>query len=133
MKKTFIAGIILLSACGSVKRSPSQDAILRSMNTVESLRVDASIQANSKQEYSLVARYNPGKCDCPQFEIFAYGEWQRAPFSGEKSALLASRNFANAGTDTMKRVNIRGRFSGEKEAAPNGVIYETFQLSKFEY
>lgn len=133
MKTVFILGLTLLGGCNSATRSPSQNAILLSMNTVESKRLNASERANSKDEYSLWARYNPGKCDCPKYEIFAFGEWRRSQFSGTQSALLASQKFANSNNDRMKRVKINGRFSGKKEAAPNGVIYETFRLSKFKY
>jgi len=100
-------------------------------NTLTSTRLKAGEKVNSKKEYRLKARVNSAPCDCPDYEVFVFGEWRRTQFVGKESVLMAIQEYARDNPNTLKLIDIKGRFSGKEEAAPNGVIYESFLLTAF--
>ncbi len=130
MKTLFLIALTCLVACTAIDPLPNQTAILRSMNTFESVRLKSSKKANSENDFALLARNNPTGCECPRFEIYAYGEWIRTPFTGKKEVLNAVQRYTKS---DLKTIKIRGRFSGKNRTSPNGVLYESFELIEFDY
>lgn len=114
MARTMLATTVLLlaTACGG-KQTPHELATMRVARGVE---VAASAPSGPA---TLAVRYNPvDRCDCPEFEVFAYGGWTRA-FIAPEERVAALRHEAHA--------EVRGEFTARR-VAPNGVRYRVLQL-----
>lgn len=105
---------LALAGCRNSRIAPMDLASERVATGVDR-GADAS---NDGRVVALKVRYNPAPCECPAYEIFAYGHWLRAFIDIETSALDTLRT-----ADTLAIATINGVIGEEGRVAPNGVEY----------
>lgn len=111
-------GVLLLCCvgCGG-KQSPNEAAPERVARAV-----DVASQHNGGV-HQLHVRYNPvAACECPEFEVFAYGGWMRVFVAPTAQVTALTQG------DPLAQQRIRGELQQTRLAA-NGVRYRVLQVT----
>ena len=123
-----LALMIFSGACATPE--PHQRALRRSQDLVSS-GVRAGLQASDTAEsLQIQARYNPCRCDAPDFELRLRGRWQRHILNGDPAlleALQAEALRSLESSDSLHFWYLQGSFRGTRRDA-SGVEYPLFRL-----
>ncbi len=91
----------------------------------ESIRT--GVRTTSRQgPFLLPVRYNPAECDCPEYEIYAYGRWVRVFVDSHGEARDALARLRDG--EILATARLRGRISPELRTAESRVRYPVFLL-----
>lgn len=129
-----IAAFVLfgLLGCGgpeirnSAPLSPP-DAALSAAQLAVAAGLDAASRAEEEVErVSFELRYNPARCDCPQWEFLFRGRWTRAGLQPEEEATLESllsQGRADEGGGLFPTYSILGTLAPTSIVAETGMRY----------
>ena len=126
-----IALLGLSSACATPE--PYERALRRSQDLVSS-GVRAGLHASDTADsLQIQARYNPCRCEAPDFELRLRGRWQRHLLNGDPALLeeleQAAQQSHEAG-DSLRFWYLQGTFRGTRRD-PSGIEYPLFRLESF--
>jgi hypothetical protein len=110
----------LLVGCKSATPQPMTD---RAATGVERSISRAHRAAGKVGPVELAVRFNPARCSCPDFEVYAYDGWVRA-FIEHAPQVDTLR-----GGDPLAQVSVVGQFEDDVRRAPNGVAYPVLVCS----
>ena len=110
--------------------SPMEGAVERATRERIEASAEAFERAESLPSYDLVARYNPGRCGAPDFEVYARGAWRRAALTGrdETSAVALEQWRQSALKEPMLRLSVTGRWDERVWTTPEGAQWPVFEV-----
>ncbi len=109
--------VLLAALCLAACRSGATPHDLATQRVHQGLTrgYDAS---NAVGPATLQVRYNPAPCECPPYEVFAYGGWTRTFVEPATAELDALR-----GGEPLSVITVTATIDLRKRAAENGVMY----------
>ena len=142
MRRALILVVLLIvSATGCrtapPSKTPSPD-VSQAIPVLRSIFDEALVSAAGAQRRSVfearrtfVMRFNQASCECPPFEVYLEGEWQRyylqslVEVEGSQSALDGLMEEAQRQADASRwpLYQIRGRLTGDSRASANDIEY----------
>ena len=128
-----VFALLVVGLCGCPARTEvakTQSAFSRTKKEIRDGVGRAYVATEDVDQYKTVVRYNPARCACPPFEIFAYGRWVRVIFDGDERAMngLAEYQTREKRTPSLSTYTVRGRFASKMTPGENNVLYRTFLL-----
>lgn len=132
-----VLGAILGTSCAN--QSESQEKSPPSVRARETCRsamhesIDEAFEyAENSGPFVLTVRYNPARCDGPDFEVRAHGVWTRAYLDGKRAVRSEIQNYRESTDHSIGSVvRIEGDFRG-KRRAETGRKYPMFWVEAFE-
>ena len=109
-----LLALLMCSACRTHRVGPYELAETRVHEGV----TKAGTTADRQGPADLRVRFNPAPCECPPFEVFAYGRWMRAFVDAQSPALEGLR----AG-EPLAVATLLLQLQPKRRAAENGVLY----------
>ena len=133
-----VAIVLLVAGCASgggstEKPSPSEKALRASQKRVVRSLEDAFERSEKLDDYTVRARYNPPKCDGPDFEVFAHGKWTRA-YLDAKSELQEKIEGLKPDDEMVgggEAITFRGEWNGMRKAE-TGLEFPVFWVVAIE-
>lgn len=124
------AAVVAALLVGCSTATPQQRAVDRGVSTVDSAVQSATTWPDRADEIEVRGRYNPCRCPAPDFEVYAYGGWNRVILDGSREMLQELRAEAEALDETPGLVffRLRGQFDGTAEFDSTGWDYDRFQV-----
>ena len=126
----FLAIAVLLTASACATAEPLDRALSRSQQTVAT-GVQRGLQASDQADHLRIAvRYNPCRCDAPDFELRIRGQWRRHLLNGDDELLQELNALALASLDESNPLQtwyLTGRVRGTRRHT-NGAEYPIFRL-----
>jgi hypothetical protein len=118
-----------MSSLGCATGDPGQRSVEKSMSAVSSSVQAGTRASDASPELSIRARYNPCRCDAPDYELQVRGEWHRYLLGGDEDTLSEFRQISeeSKGLDIFR---LRGQFSGT-DVYETGVSYPYFVVDSF--
>ena len=110
--------------------TPVERAFLASTSRMSESVVAAVEESEEQEPFTLRARYNPGRCGAPDFEVFARGVWVRSALvarSQELGGVIASFQ-ESAGQNVGAFIWVTGDFARRAVVAANGVEWPAFEV-----
>ena len=126
-----LASTALMVGCSSTPEIPPDELALgASQDVIQSGLIAGDEESNQQDLYTVTARYNPSRCDCPPFEIFAYGRWLRVYFEGSIRETRVIEDFARKSQEGSagKYLRLRGRLTQESQRSKRNTIHPVFEL-----
>lgn len=77
--------------------------------------------------YTVQARYNPARCDCPDFEFLLRGTWVRAWPAGAEPAVRRLQGLARQNTPGIQYVSVRGHLTDTVKRSDDNVEFPVFE------
>lgn len=71
-------------------------------------------------------RYNPARCECPDYEVFLYGGWKRVFLTGPLNTVSELQNRMTSKSLEIARVS--GRLTDATRLSRENVRFEVFEL-----
>ena len=126
---TLLLGMMLVGCSGAPDKSPLQESLDLTRSRVDSGFENANDAAEGLDAYTVQLRYNPARCDCPDYEVEVYGRWVRAFVTGPPTLLNNLERFAEDVAQGQRRsdLEVKGRMAGERKAATR-VVFPEFEL-----
>lgn len=113
---------------------PLERSLSRSRNVVSS-GVQAGLQASDNADsLRIQARYNPCRCDAPDFELRVRGRWERYVLNGDPALLeelQAAALLSIENDDPLRFWYLEGAFRGTRKH-PSGGEYPLFRLESIQ-
>ena len=133
LQKLIVMGLLFVSvgcstptATTTRKEDPSEEAVDESRQRVTRSLDRAFKASEAADSYTVFARYNPPRCDGPDFEIRAHGKWTRVYLEGKSNQEETIADFAEK-KEAWRLLEVEGRFSG-KRRAETGLKYRVFDV-----
>lgn len=125
-----ILGLLASIGCASAPELPkdvraSRAATVRVQASVES----ADEEAGALDAYEISVRYNPARCDCPDFEVEVYGGWQRAYIVAPPRVETRLEEFRKS-SDSLRELALNGRLTTTTRRAETGVDFPVFEVEE---
>lgn len=116
MRALLLAGAMSCAVigCRTTKTPPVDAAAAR----VDQALTRGTDEAGEVGPIELRVRHNPAPCECPPYEVYAYGRWMRAFIDGTSAAVSALQN-----ADPLATATVVGVVEPSPRAAENGVTY----------
>lgn len=126
----FILAWLALSGCASAPAPPP--AVLA--GEAAETRIERSIEladedVNGLEAYDVPIRYNPARCDCPDFEVEVFGRWQRAYIVAPVQTRTRLDDFAES-EQSLAELTVRGRMTTTTRRAESRVSYPVFEVEE---
>lgn len=115
-----LAAVCVLAGCRTGKGDPVDVATIR----VEQALMKSVKTSTQSGPAELRVRYNPAPCDCPPYEVFAYGRWMRAFIDGDSPAVAALQN-----ADALATATLVGVLESQPRPGDNGVMYAVVTMN----
>lgn len=128
-----------LSGAGCANPSASQEKSPPEVRAREACRsaihesIDEAFEyAEDSGPFVLAVRYNPARCDGPDFEVRAHGIWTRAYLDGKRAVRSEIQTYRDSSDHSIDSVvRIEGDFRG-KRRAETGRKYPLFWVDAFD-
>ena len=123
----FVAAIATLvaSACaGNGAMTPLQAAHAAGGSAVAEGVVDGRRASANQPHFTVPVRYNPADCECPEWEVYAYGKWMRVYVQGRPEAVAALEGLRSS--DPLSLGTVNGRFDDRPLFSRRNVRYPVF-------
>lgn len=128
--------VLSLTGCPKADRMPQETPIERALYAAKTSTAKAQYKGESLSEkqkvYRVRLRHNTGRCEAPDYEIFAYGRWTRLFLEVDEGS---TRDFIEAfATDQRKPSTLKstlwvqGNWSDESYTSPRGVSWPIFSV-----
>lgn len=119
---------VFLVGCASTPDLPPSVAAQRAGQKA----INRGVEAGSEEVidlgvYTVQARYNPARCDCPDFEFLLRGTWIRAWTAGAEPALRRLQGLARQNTPGIQYVSVRGRLTDIMKRSDDNVEFPVFE------
>ncbi len=127
-----ILALLATSGCGGpeirnrVPLSPAESALSTAQLEVASALEAAALAEEDVERVSFAVRYNPARCDCPQWEVMFRGRWTRAGLESEEESTLESllsRGVADEEGGLFPTYSIVGTLAPTSILAETGMRY----------
>ncbi len=127
---------VLASVCGAacvtsapVRHVPPRERAMEvSRVRVESASREAAVVSEQEVSYALRLRQNPGRCGAPEFEVRAYGRWERVWLEASTDALAEELEAwgaeASVGEERVEQV----KFTRETRADARGAVWSVLSV-----
>lgn len=142
IQRTGLALLLLLTGCTradssqppTLERPPLERAMAQAALALTRAGEAALVESDTLRSYTLRLRFNPGRCDAPDYEIFAHGGWQRAAITAEEEAALAKlRDYQAQLTDSpFAELEVTGGWDERVWTTPRGVEWPVFLVQRVE-
>jgi len=113
--------------------SPKERAVRAGHQKIRGGVRQAFEETESSTSYTLPARYNPPRCEGPDFEVFAHGRWNRVFLdTGDtlRDTLESFETDEQAVNDTQP-IQFEGTWRGSR-TTDNGLEYPVFRVTSIE-
>ena len=127
--RTFLC-FALLTGCASTPEVPplvaatgaGVSAVSKSVRAAEDETLEVGV-------FDVEVRYNPARCDCPDFEFKLRDAWVRAWAVGPEPALRRLQSLARQSRDSpgIQFVTVRGRLSDNVRRTDDNVLFPIFE------
>lgn len=121
---SFVAVAVLLAGCATNRLTPVDAARAAVGDTI----ADAERRSSNQSEFTVLIRYNPADCECPDWEVYAWGRWVRAYVQGRPEALAPLESLRNS-QDPVARASITGTLDERARLSRRNVRYPVFLVS----
>ena len=131
MKRLIIISVSLLCGCPSGPQLAPEAAVLaQSVKHVHQGQAAGFDEADSADAYNVNARFNPARCDCPDFEFEIYGRWVRAYPAGSANVMATLQRFSErvASEDEVSDIVVTGRTTGSTKPSKRNIEYPVFEI-----
>ena len=124
-----LAGLTL-AGCASAPETPPGELASRAATSRLASGIElAGEEANGLEAYDVPVRFNPARCDCPDFEVEVYGGWQRAYIVAPPPTRTRLDGFAQSG-QPLAELTVRGRLTATMRRAETRVSYPVFEVEE---
>lgn len=122
--------IPLLSACTSDaptqrKKPPLELALEQSQKSIQASLADAAEESDDLDSFRVFVRFNPGRCEAPEYEVLLRGSWQRAYLTPDTDPLEEALNAMREERFGLGHLAVTGRLSGS-QLSDRGVKWPVF-------
>lgn len=129
--------LCLLMACetqavNQVKRSPLEQAIEASQNTIVASKAESLEESEDRDRFRFQVRHNPGRCDSPVFEAYLRGRWVRAFLNVDNAQLQTQLNQLSESNDLSLFYWVRGKLSTTTKLSPRRVLWPVVDVFTIE-
>lgn len=109
-------------ACASNGKLPPVAAAKHSVS--EGITIGAR-NASSRNTVTIPIRYNPAECECPGWEVRAFGRWIRVFLEPTDAPQLAALRESR---DPLATAEVTGRFAESSRLSERNVRYPVFAI-----
>lgn len=130
MKERLIFALIggLAVGCASQPEvAPEQRALAAVAEDFADGVEEAREQANERPSYIFDVRYNPAQCPCPDFEVRAFGTWERVFIDGDLDEVQRMARVAENST-SLQTFRLQGRISTTTRRTEARVEFPVFEV-----
>lgn len=91
--------------------------------------VEAGVEGSEAlAPFDVPVRYNPARCDCPDYEVRIRGRWLRAYIEGDEELMTRLERFsARAEDDPQAQMVLRGWLTADTRRSSREVSYQVFE------
>ena len=114
---------VAFGACASNGDLPP---VAAAQHTISESVAVGSRNASNRPNVTLPVRYNPADCECPGWEVRAFGRWIRVFLDSDDTAHLTALRHND---DPLATANITGRFSETPRLSERNVRYPVFSTN----
>lgn len=128
MRVWLIALAIGLVGCASTPDLPPSVSALRAGQKAINRGVESGAEEVADLGvYTVQARYNPARCNCPDFEFQLRGAWVRAWAAGAEPTLRRLQSLARKNAPGIQYLSVRGRLTNTMRRSDDKVEFPVFE------
>lgn len=110
-------------ACSSAPEIPADQVARMGVENGVMAAAEASEETGVLETH---IRYNPARCECPDYEVFLYGGWKRVFLTGPLNTVSELQNRMTSRSLEIARVS--GRLTDTTRLSRENVRFEVFEL-----